>query len=57
MKKIHSEYNYAGKNFMMPIDAINFVTQVGGLVHVKERIVMRMYGYSKQSNLDFSKTP
>lgn len=57
LRKIHSEYNYAGKSYLTPLDAINFVTQVGGIGFVHERSILRMYGFSKQSNVDFAKTP
>lgn len=57
IKRIHAEYNYAGKHCLSPIDAVNFVTVIGGLAHIKERFVMRLYGYSKQSNIDYLKTP
>lgn len=56
-KRMHAEYNYAGKHCLSPTDAVNFVTMTGGLAHIKERFVMRLYGYSKQSCIDYLQTP
>lgn len=42
---------------MSPNDGVTFVTLTGGIAHVKERFCMRLYGYSKQSCLDYHKTP
>ena len=57
LRKIHSEYNYAGRTYMTPVDAINFVTQLGGIGFVHERSIMRMYGFSKQSCVDYLAKP
>lgn len=56
-KRIHSEYNIAGKNCMTPSDALIFVNQIGGLKFIADRVIMCMYGLSKQSTLDYLKTP
>mmetsp|Transcript_5284 Transcript_5284/g.7071 ORF Transcript_5284/g.7071 Transcript_5284/m.7071 type:complete len:185 (+) Transcript_5284:1252-1806(+) len=57
MKRLHSEYNYAGKYYLSPVDAVNFVTASGGITFLKERLVVRLYGSSKQSVIDYVKTP
>ena len=57
LKKIHSEYNYAGKACMNPQEAIIFVTIIGKLTFIHERSVMKMYCYSKMSTVDYLKTP
>lgn len=57
LKKIHSEYNYAGKVCMNPNEAILFVTVIGKLGFIHERSVLKMYGYSKMSTVDYLKTP
>ena len=41
LKRIHSEYIYAGKYCMSPNDAILFVMGTGGLHFIKERTIMR----------------
>lgn len=56
-KRIHSEYNIAGKSCMTPNDALHFVKQIGGLTFIADRIIMCMYGLSKQSTIDYLKTP
>lgn len=42
---------------MDPSEAIYFVQTFGGLGFITERTVLCMYGFSKQSTLDFTKTP
>ena len=56
-KRILSDYKNAGKNTISPSDAIYFVQNILGLFFIHERIIMRMYGYSKQSTIDLLKTP
>lgn len=38
-------------------DAMYFVQTIGGLSFIPDRTVKRMYGYSKQSCVDYEKTP
>ena len=57
LKKIHSEYNHAGQFYLDPTEAIYFVQQTAGLSFITERSILNMYGLSKQSTIDFSKTP
>lgn len=47
MKRLHQDYNYGGKYFLKPDDAVRFVQEVGGISFLSDRLIKRIYGFSK----------
>ena len=56
-KTILAGYTKAGKPCISPTECIYFVQNNLGLFYIHERVIMRLYGYSKMITVDLVKDP
>lgn len=55
LKIIHKQFGYAGKQVMTSSDAVYFIHSIIKCTYVHERMIFRMFGFSKQSVINLEK--